>query len=146
MIILLDTDVLVYAINLDAPQHEAARAFIEAARAGRWRSALVPRVLLEFFAVVTDGRRVASPLTPREALEQVAAWRALFPVFEVGKKALDYLSEVLAEKPAKGGGIFDAWLVAQMRAAGMEAICTYNPRNFTGYEGIRAVTPEEMIG
>lgn len=144
--ILIDTDVLVYAINLDAPQHEAARAFIEAARAGRWRCALVPQVLLEFFAVVTDGRRVAVPLAPETALEQVAAWRAIFPVIEVGKKALDYLPEVLAEKPVKGGGIFDAWLVAQMRAAGMETICTYNPGDFTGYKGIRPVGPEEMIG
>ncbi|NLG83979.1 MAG: PIN domain-containing protein [Firmicutes bacterium] len=144
--ILIDTNVLVYAINADAPQHGAARAFVEAARAGRWRCGLVPQVLLEFFAVVTDGRRVASPLTPGEALEQVAAWRAIFPVFEVGKKALDYLPEVLAEKPVKGGGIFDAWLVAQMRAADMETICTYNPGDLTGYEGIRPVTPEEIIG
>ena len=145
MMILIDTNVLVYAINADAPQHGAARAFVEAARAGRWRCGLVPQVLLEFFAVVTDKRRVASPLAPAAALEQVAVWRAIFPVFEVGEEALDHLTGVLAERAAKGGGIFDAWLVAQMRAAGMETICTYNRGDFTGYEGIRPVAPEEMM-
>ena len=63
--ILLDANVLVYAVNADAPQHNATRAILDAALAGTIPGALVPQVLLEFFAVVTNARRVQAPLRQR---------------------------------------------------------------------------------
>lgn len=45
--ILIDTNVLVYAVNTAAPQHEESRAFVEAARGGDFPAVLVPQVLLK---------------------------------------------------------------------------------------------------
>ena len=144
--ILVDTNILVYAVNSDAPQHAACRALVEAVRTGDSRCALVPQVLLEFYAIVTDRRRVAKPLDTAQAREAIEALRSIFPVPDAGAEALGRLPGAIAEKTAAGGEVFDAWLVAQMRVLGMDRICTYNAKNFAGYEGIRALRPGELTG
>ncbi len=142
--ILVDTNVLVYAVNSDAPQHAACRSLVEAVRAGALQCALVPQILLEFHAIVTDTRRVAKPLEAAQAREAIESLRSLFTVLDAGRDALGLLPEVMAEKPSVGGEVFQPWLVAQMRVLGIDRICTYNAKDFAGYKGIRAVTPEEL--
>jgi len=145
-LILIDTNVIVYAINTDAPQHAASRALLEAAQVHKIKAALVPQVLLEFFAIVTDGRRVKKPLEPQSAWEQVKALRAILPVLDPGVKALDYLElELPDEVKVKGANIFDAFLVAQMRAIGASVLCTYNTSDFRHYQGIVVQSPEAVL-
>lgn len=140
----VDTNVLVYAVDADAPQHGPSRALADAAVQGKISAAVFPQVLLEFYAVVTDPRRVRSPLEPRAAWQQVEALSAVFRVLDPGSKALAFLGEELRRCPLKGGAVFDAFLVAQMRASGLSILVTYNLRDFAGYEGVRAVTPEAL--
>jgi len=142
--ILVDTNILIYAVNSDAPQHVVCRALVEAVRAGTLQCALVPQVLLEFHAIVTDRRRVANPLEPAAAWEVCAVWQGIFALLDAGCAALERMPEVIAEKGAAGGGIFDAWLVAQMRCLGVDRICTYNEKDFSPYRGIWTVRPEEL--
>lgn len=144
--ILIDTNIIVYAIDTDAPQHAASRALLEAVQAKKIKAALVPQVLLEFFAIVTDGRRVKKPLEPRTAWEQVKALRAILPVLDPGVKSLDYLElELPEEVKVKGADIFDAFLVAQMRAISASVLCTYNTGDFKHYRGIVVQSPDEML-
>lgn len=144
--ILVDTNVLVYAINTDAPQHEACWALVEEVRSGKVKGVLVPQILLEFFAVVTSSRRIAKPLEPGIAWEQVEALRAIFPVLDAGTKALDLLkTEINSERKVKGADSFDAFLVTQLRTCGASVLCTYNTKDFTGYKGIVVRTPEEIL-
>lgn len=144
--ILVDTNIWIYAVNIDAPQHPASRKFIEAVIAGRFNGVITPQILLEFYAIITDKRRVERPLSPELALEQVKAIRTACLIVDAGSKALDRLTEILAEQPnLKGAKIFDAFIVAQMMAAGIKQICTYNIHDFKGYKGITAFTPEEFM-
>lgn len=69
--ILLDANVLVYAVNADAPQHSASRTVVRAAFDGQLPGVLVPQVLVEFLAVVANQRRVRYPLDPATAWEQM---------------------------------------------------------------------------
>ncbi|NPV79250.1 MAG: PIN domain-containing protein [Firmicutes bacterium] len=143
--ILVDTNVLVHAINTDAPQHEMSRALVKAVQTRRLDGALLPQILLEFFAIITDGRRVARPLGAKEAWEQVKLLKVIFPVLDAGLKSLEYLKDAVTEGKVKGSDIFNAYLVAQMRACGISVICTYNTRDFQKYSGIIVQTPEELI-
>lgn len=143
--ILVDTNVLVYAVNLDAEQHAACRNLIDNVQAGRLHCILVPQVLLEFYGIVTDARRVARPLSPQAACEIVQTFQQVFTVRDVCQEALERLDETISEKKPLGGDIFDAWLVAQMRALGVDRVCTYNASDFVGYRGIRAVRPDDLI-
>ncbi len=58
---------------------------------------MVPQILLEFFAIVTDPRRIARPLETKDAWEQVKLLEMLFPVRDEGLKALEYLKAALEE-------------------------------------------------
>ena len=51
---LLDTNILVHAMNKDATQHGACRALLDRAVAGEIPLGVAPQVLFEYFAVVTS--------------------------------------------------------------------------------------------
>jgi len=55
----LDANVLVYAVNADAPQHSASRALLEQARDPSTTLYVTSQILCEFYSVITNPRRVA---------------------------------------------------------------------------------------
>ncbi len=141
---LLDTNVLIYALNADAPQHPVSRAVVEAAMSGTLAAAVVPQVLLEFYAVVTNPRRVERPLSPEQAWGQVEVFRSSLPVLDAGPKSLETLAELVRLRCPTGGDVFDLFLVAQMWASGLSTICTYDVTAFSGIPGLIVETPEEL--
>lgn len=143
--ILLDANVLVYAVNADSPHHGASRAVVDASMDGRAPGVLVPQVLLEFFAVVTNPRRVGRPLDSLRAWQQVVALRSALPPLHPGPQALSELDRLVQARRPVGGRIFDAHLVAQMRAHGIARICTYNVPDFAAFAGVAALTPEDIL-
>jgi predicted nucleic acid-binding protein len=62
----IDTNVLVYALDADAPQHAAARGLIEAARDPAATLYVTSQILCEFYSIVTNPRRVSRPRSPVE--------------------------------------------------------------------------------
>jgi predicted nucleic acid-binding protein len=66
---LVDTNVLIYALDADAPQHAVARSLLEAARDGSVVLYVTSQILCEFYSIVTNARRVAKPQTPVDALK-----------------------------------------------------------------------------
>lgn len=69
-----DTSFLVSAEVACHPDHERARARLDAPRVAGERFALAPQVLAEFVHVVTDARRFTDPLTMETAMERARAW------------------------------------------------------------------------
>ena len=63
---LVDTNVLVYALFPAMPDHAASRALMDRAKAADANLCIAPQNLIEFFAVVTDPRRVTQAKTPRQ--------------------------------------------------------------------------------
>ena len=145
MMTLLDANVLVYAVNADAPQQSASRAVLQAAMLGRLLGVLVPQVLLEFFAVITNARRVQHPLPPEVAWSQVTLLRTSLPVLPIAPASLDVLDALVRDQRPTGAKVFDLFLVAQMRAHLVNTICTYNTADFAAVPGIAAVTPELLL-
>ncbi len=143
--ILLDTHVLVHAINEDSPQHPKARAVVTAALEGTIPGVLVPQILLEAFAVLTDRKRVKQPLTPEEAwavLDRLCSGLRALPVESA---TLDLMTELVSFRRPEAQEVFDVFLVAQMRAAGISTVCTYDPDGFRPYPGIVALTPDDLL-
>lgn len=69
----VDTNVLVYAANADAPEHSRCRALLEGWRAGRDRWYTTWAILYEFMRVVTHARVLPNPCTANAALGFVEA-------------------------------------------------------------------------
>ncbi len=61
--VLLDTNILLYAVNADSPHHEDARAAIESLANGRQPWVLTWGVIYEFLRVSTHPRVFPKPLT-----------------------------------------------------------------------------------
>jgi predicted nucleic acid-binding protein len=101
-------------------------------------------VLLEFFAVVTNPRRVEHPRSPEEARAEIdkyvraAAIRTIHP----GEDILGRTLALLEQHPqVTRQDIFDLFLVATMFANSVTRIYTYNRDHFTRFEGIEVLTP-----
>lgn len=111
---LVDLNVLLYAINRDAPRHETVRSWWEKALAGEEPIALAWVVVLGFLRLATNVRVFAKPLRSNQAIERVEAWLAhpnLRMVVET-KEHWRILKELLAEAGTAGNLTTDAHLAA----------------------------------
>ncbi|MGE5578943.1 MAG: type II toxin-antitoxin system VapC family toxin [Bacillota bacterium] len=142
--IAIDTNVLVYAINEDDPHHYTCRRFMSSIASGFIPACLLPQNLLEFYAVVTDAKRVLHPIAPLEAMAELARLRAVIPVIEPREGALDFLAALASTGGPIGADVYDAFIVAQMQDSGISTICTYNLRDFRGFP-VTSTTPEEIM-
>jgi predicted nucleic acid-binding protein len=142
-VILLDTNVLVYATNARSPRHLTCLRVVEGAMNRMLPGVLVPQVLLEYYAVVTRSSW-PQPLEPEVAWAQVEALMAAMPVLIPPAETLSTVGALARHTRRRGPGIFDLFLLAQIRGLGIDAICTDNVRDFQGL-GVRALTPEDML-
>lgn len=143
--ILLDANVLVYALNASAPQHEASRDAVTATLEGRLPGVVVPQVLVETYAILTDPRRVERPLEPEVAWGEVEVFRVGCPVLGWRDEAMDTLGRLVRDASVRAQDVFDAMLVAQMEAHDVRTVCTYDTAGFRPFRWVRAVRPEDAL-
>ena len=137
----VDTNVLVYALDADAPHHAASRALLEAARNGSPSLYVTSQILCEFYSIVTNARRVAKPRTSAEALSALGDLLAFLHVLPVPAHAVEGWMGLLRRQPVTGGDVFDLQLVAAMQANGIERIYTFNSGDFVAFSELSVVTP-----
>lgn len=148
--ILLDANVLVYALNASVPQHEASRGAVTATLEGRLPGVVVPQVLVEAYAILTDARRVERPLEPSVAWGEIEVFRVGCPVLGWRDEAMDVLGRLvrdtaLRDTAVRGQDVFDAMLVAQMEAHDVRTVCTYDAAGFRPFRWVHAVRPEDAL-
>lgn len=112
--------------------------------AGRVPGVVVPQILLEFYATVTSGRRVATPLSSEQARAELEGFSRRLAVLPVPADSLAHLLAALTTHPRPGHGVFDLFLIAQMKSLGIGDVCTYNVSDFS-YPGIRALEPDQAL-
>ena len=139
---IVDTNVLVYALDADAPQHATARALLEAARDDTSTTLFVTsQILCEFYSIVTNPRRVPKPRAAAEAIAAVSSLLAFLHVLPVPAHVVDGLLDLLRRHPVTGGDVFDLHIVATMQANGVGRIYTFNAADFTVFPELSIVTP-----
>lgn len=74
--ILVDANLLLYAANRDAPEHEAARSWLDTRLNGTARVGMPWPSLLAFVRIASNPAVVRQPVTPAAAWRQVRAWLA----------------------------------------------------------------------
>jgi hypothetical protein len=73
---LVDANILFFAVNVSAPEHDRAAAWLEEALNGSRRVGLPWESLTAFVRMATNPRVVAKPLAPVDAWAFVEAWLA----------------------------------------------------------------------
>jgi len=140
---MLDTNVLVYAYYEDAPQYPAAFPLLEQAQEANARLCVSPQVLAEFYAVMTNPRRVSAPFASDEALAEIGKIRSLpgLTVLPVPLDVVDRWVALLRQHPVTGRQVFDAQLVATMLGNGITRLYTFNRTDFERFTGLEILTP-----
>lgn len=137
----VDANVMVYAMDADAPQHAASRALLDAAVGSSTTLYVTPQILCEFYSVVTNARRVRHPRSPQDALLAISGLVAFLQVLPVPARTVEVMVELLRRHPVSGGDVFDLQLVATMQANGIERIYTFNADDFAVFSELAVVIP-----
>lgn len=140
----VDTNILVYAQNEDDPRHRAAKRIVDDILDGKVGSVVTPQNILEFYAVVTDKRRVPQPLSSKKALATCdllmsgSAFRVVFPTITTLATW-----QRLMKKDGIGQAVWDLFLAATLLSNGVSTLVTENVDDFTGVKGLNLVKLEE---
>lgn len=140
----VDTNVLVYWMMAEMPEHRRVEAFLEReVYAGANDLALAPQVLYEFIHVVTDGRRFEHPLTVSAAVLQAERiWKArevrqIHAMAGVLPMAFDLIHRLKLGRKR----ILDTVLAATLRVNGIDRLLTANVGDFEPFDFLEVVSP-----
>lgn len=139
----LDTNVLVYALYADAEHHLAARILLDQAEDDNATLCLTPQILAEFYAVVTNPRRVTEAKSPGEVLNVIDALLSL-PSMALLPAPVDIVAQwtrLLRQHPVTGADVFDVLLAATLRSNGVTRLYTFNRQDFETFEDLNVLTP-----
>ena len=139
--ILVDANVLLYAVNEGAALHSTARRWLESALNGTTTVGFSWIVLLAFVRLATHPGVFHRPLAPREALDLVRNWLAqpTAIVVEPTARHLEVMERLLSAAGTAGNLTNDAHLAAL--AIEHDAELVSFDADFSRFEGVRWVRP-----
>lgn len=137
--ILVDANLLIYAVNRDAPQHKTAREWFEQAVSGHEPVGLPWVCLLAFLRITTRPGILANPLTVDQAVGYVESWlkQPFVEAVAPGPGHWPILRQLLHATGTAGNLTSDLHLAA-MAIERSAAICSadHDYRRFAGLEHI----------
>lgn len=142
-LVLLDTNVIVYATDSSSPYHAQAKSIRDSGIEGKLSLCVCPQVLAEFFAVATNPKRVANPIYSQVAIVEVKKYFQSESIMKIYPKE-DILERMIAlfkYHPIEKAEIFDLQLIATMLSNEVSQIYTYDQELFTKFEEIKVLTP-----
>jgi toxin-antitoxin system PIN domain toxin len=139
--ILVDANLLLYAYDPGAAEHQGSRAWLETMLSG---SALVRfswLTLWAFLRITTNPRIFERPLTVPEAAAHVSSWLAQpsAGILEPGERHWDILRQLAQDGQAAGPLVMDAALAAIAIEHGA-TLCTTD-RDFARFPGLTWINP-----
>lgn len=139
--ILVDANLLIYAVNQDAPLHRQAKAWLESAFSGPETVGLSWNVLLAFLRLTTRQGLFRRPLPVEAAFDLVAAWldQPSSTVLHPGPRHLAILRELLLPMGAGGNLTSDAHLAALAIEHGAQ-LCS-SDADFARFPGLKWRNP-----
>ena len=137
----VDANVILYAVNEDAPQHERARGWLDGALAGREPVAFAWVVLLAFLRLATRRDLFPRPLRPEEAAGVVELWLSApaAVVLHPGPRHVSLLRGLLTATGTAANLVNDAHLAALALEHGADVVSF--DRDFGRFEGVRWSVP-----
>jgi uncharacterized protein len=140
-LILLDTNLLIYASFAVLPQHRAASEWLDKQLSGPVRVGLPWPSLLGFLRVATNPRVFSKPASTEEAWNQVMAWFGCDPVWipQPTERHTELLGKLLALPGVRANLVHDADLAALAIEHGL-ILCSTDG-DFGRFPGLRWENP-----
>lgn len=139
--ILVDTNLLIYASVDSFPQHERARRWLDGRLNGAAPVALPWATLVGFLRVVTNPRVFEQPTAMTDAWRQVLSWLDCEPTWipEPTERHPEILGELLAAPGVHANLVPDAHLAALAIGHGL-VLCSTDG-DFARFAGLRWANP-----
>ncbi len=140
---LLDTNIIVHAHNLSSPHQLRASKIIQDALHSKLDACITPQILYEFFAVVTNRRRVDQPLSITEALN-ICEDLWLSPeikVIEAHSSTTSTVFSLTKQYEIRGAQIFDCVIAATAHEHGIKRVLTENIKDFRIFDFLEVINP-----
>ena len=134
---IVDANILLYAVDAESTFHDAARAWLEETLNGPSRVGLPWASLLAFQRISTHPRASASPLSPGEAWSFISDWLDAEATWvpAPGERHAEILHRLIADGDLRGNLVTDAHLAALAIEHGCELITTDS--DFARFPGLR---------
>ncbi len=111
---IVDANVLLYAVDTRSHHHDTARSWLETALNGVERVGFPRPSLLAFQRIITHPRVTADPLTPAQAWTHITDWldADLAWIPTTGNRHREILQRLLIGEDVRGNLVTDAHLAA----------------------------------
>jgi predicted nucleic acid-binding protein len=140
---LIDTNILVYAHDSASSYQKSAAGLVRDALEGRLEAVISIQNIAELYSVLTNPKRVKSPLSPGDA-HRICKLYLVAP--EIPKLVPDETTlmralELASEGSTAGGDFFDCLLAATMEHFEVKRIYTENISDFRKLSFIESTFP-----
>lgn len=139
---LIDTNIIIYAINKSSPKHARAKQFLTQEQNNL---VVAHQNILEALRVLTHAK-FASPMSFSAAETSVTAITNAATIIVPTEETIAIAIALMHKYTRAANRIFDAYLVATMLTHDMKRIATDNERDFTMYEEIAVLNPFRVSG
>lgn len=135
--ILVDSNILIYAINTSSPKSSEARRFLQSHRS---TLCIAQQNILETLRVITHNN-FPNPMKIDQALKVVLDIVSNFPIITPSADTLAVFLELSQKYNFTGKMLFDVYLVATALGDGIRTIATDNEKDFRKFEQIEVLNP-----
>lgn len=138
---LVDANLLIYAVNRDVPQHPAARAWWEAILSSNENVGIPWVVILAFVRICTNPRVFTRPLSTEAAIAYIDEWleHPTVTAMAPGRNHWNLLRTLLAQTGTRGNLTTDAHIAALALEQGYTVYTTDD--DFKRFPGVRHINP-----
>lgn len=138
---IVDANILLYAVDADSPFHQRASSWLTGALNGDVRVGLPWQTLGAFVRIVTHPRVTTSPLTGGDAWRFVEEWLAAPAAWmpQAGPATAQVYGRLCRQMPITGNLVPDAMLAALAVEHGVEVVSADS--DFARFPGVRWVNP-----
>lgn len=134
---IVDSNILIYAINADSPKHELAKKFLEE---NLDDLKIAHQNILETIRVLTH-KKFLRPMKLKDALDSVMAISESLQIISPDEKTIYITLELIQNHKLSGNRIFDAYLAATALSNGDYDMATDNTKDFKKFTQIKALNP-----
>lgn len=135
--ILVDSNILIYAINLSSPKHNEAQDFLQA---NVGKLALAHQNILESIRVLTH-KKLTNPMSPIEASSAVGSIAEACRIISPDRTTYHIALQMIRKYSLPGDLVFDAYLGATAMVNGVTIIATDNIKDFAVIEEFHTFNP-----
>ncbi len=145
MTYLPDTSVLVRLYDTNNPLSTVVRQCFRKIERDGQELAIVPQILVEFWAVATRPTNVNGlGMKTGEAETELDKFQKLFKVLPENEKIFQEWKTLVAKYNVKGKPTHDTRIVAAMIVNGIDNILTLNPGDFKRFTEINTISPMDI--